>query len=73
MFGFQGGETVETVARKRLYMDEARLRWPFLTRFDASTIRNEHQLVAIVKDRSGRPYPDAEADVRAWTAGKDFG
>jgi hypothetical protein len=73
MFGFQGGESAETVARKRLYMDDARQRWPFLTRFDASTIRNELQLVSIVKDRSGRSRPEAEADVQAWTAGKDFG
>ena len=31
MFGFQGGETAETVARKRGYMSEAQRLWPFLT------------------------------------------
>ncbi|HYE27689.1 MAG TPA: hypothetical protein VEA61_05590 [Allosphingosinicella sp.] len=72
MFGFQGGESAETVARKRLYMEDARQRWPFLTHFDASTIRNEPQLIAIVKDRSGRTRPEAEADVQAWMSGKLF-
>ena len=72
MFGFQGGESAETVARKRLYMKDARQRWPFLTYFDASTIRNELQLISIVKDRSGRPRSEAEADVQAWTSGKLF-
>ena len=72
MFGFQGGESAETVARKRLYMKDARQRWPFLTYFDASTIRNELQLITIVKDRSGRSRPDVEADVQAWTSGKLF-
>ena len=72
MFGYQGGESAETVARKRLHMKDAQAHWPFLTNFDASTIKNELQLVAIVKDRSGRPRPEAEADVTAWMAGKKF-
>jgi hypothetical protein len=72
MFGFQGGESGEIVARKRAYMREAQRRWPFLTNFDASTIKNEMQLASLVGIRSGRPRPEAQADVRAWTAGKQF-
>jgi hypothetical protein len=72
MFGFQGGETPVTVARKRSYMRDAQRRWPFLTYFDASTVRNEIQLAALVADRSGRSRAEAEADVQAWTAGKQF-
>ncbi len=73
MFGFQGGERAATVERKRGYMKEAQSHWPFLTNYDASTIKNELQLVRIVGDRTGRLQPEAEADVRAWLAGKDFG
>jgi hypothetical protein len=72
MFGFQGAESAETVARKRGYMAEAQQRWIFLTNFDASTIRNPLQLVSMVKDRTGRPRAEAEADVHAWMAGKTF-
>jgi hypothetical protein len=72
MFGFRGGETAEMVSRKRLYMKEAQQHWPFLTNFDASTIKNELQLISIVKDRTGRSRAEAEADVRSWTAGKQF-
>ena len=72
MFGFRGGEDAATVERKRTYMRDAQQRWPFLTNFDASTIKNELQLVALVGDRSGRPRPDVEADVRAWSDGKQF-
>lgn len=73
MFGFQGGETAEAVARKRGYMKEAQQHWPFLTNFDASTIRNELQLVTLVKDRSVQSWSDAKADVAAWLTGKHFG
>jgi hypothetical protein len=59
------------VARKRSYMRDAQRRWPFLTNFDAS-IKNDVQLTALVGDRSGRPRAEAQADVRAWTAGKHF-
>jgi len=52
MFGFQGGESVETVSRKKGYMRSAQQRWPFLTHFDLSTIKNEIQLRSIVKDLS---------------------
>jgi hypothetical protein len=72
MFGFQGGETADVVARKRLYMKEAQQHWPFLTNFDASTIKNELQLISIVKDRTGGSRAEAESDVHAWTAGKQF-
>jgi hypothetical protein len=72
MFGFQGGESSATVTRKRAYMRDAQMRWPFLTHFDASTIKNELQLTALVRDRSGRPRAEAQADVSAWTAGKQF-
>ncbi|MDB5691110.1 MAG: hypothetical protein JWO81_173 [Alphaproteobacteria bacterium] len=72
MFGFQGGETGVTVARKRAYMRDAQRRWPFLTNFDASTIRNEVQLTALVGDRSARPRAEAQVDVHDWMAGKEF-
>ena len=43
MFGFQGGESADTVARKKSYMQDARQQWGFLTHFDLSTIKNELQ------------------------------
>jgi hypothetical protein len=72
MFGFQGGESAAIVARKRGYMVEAQQRWPFLTNFDASTIKNEAQLIAIVKDRSARSKAAAQDDVAGFVAGKQF-
>ncbi|WP_416357692.1 hypothetical protein ACLNGM_06555 [Aureimonas phyllosphaerae] len=72
MFGYQGGESGETVARKRGYMAEAQQRWPFLTRFDVTTIHNEQQLATMVRDRSGRPKADVEEEVHAWMEGKTF-
>ena len=72
MFGFQGGESRETVTRKRGYMTEAQQRWPFLTNFDASTIKNRVQLVRLVKDRSSRAMADVEVEVDAWMSGKSF-
>ena len=44
MFGYQGGESTETVARKRGSMEGAQARWPFMTRYDLTTIHNEAQL-----------------------------
>lgn len=44
MFGFQGGESADTVARKKGYMQDAQQRWGFMTNFDLSTIKNEVQL-----------------------------
>jgi len=72
MFGFTGADSAETVARKRVYMTEAQKRWRFLTHFDASTIKNERQLVTMIKERCSRSQEDAEADVREWMKGKEF-
>ena len=72
MFGFSGGESAETVARKRGYMGEAQQRWRFLTNFDASTIKNEIQLTSMIKDRTGSTEPQAKQDVQAWMQGKQF-
>ena len=72
MIGFTGADGIETVARKRGYMADARARWPFLTHFDASTIKNERQLVTMVKERCSRSQEDAESDVRQWMKGKAF-
>ena len=72
MFGFTGRDSVENVLRKRVYMAEAQGRWPFLTHFDASTIKNERQLVTMVKERCSRSQEDAQADVREWMQNKEF-
>jgi hypothetical protein len=72
MFGFRGGESVETVARKKGYRKDAQDRWGFLTYFDLSTIKNDLQLSAMVKDRTGIPDAQAQSDVRAWMQGKQF-
>jgi ABC-type proline/glycine betaine transport system substrate-binding protein len=72
MFGFTGADDIETVTRKKGYMAEAQAHWPFLTHFDASTIENERQFVAIVKERSSVSQQDAEADVRQWMQNKAF-
>jgi hypothetical protein len=34
MFGFQGGESADTVARKKSYMKDAQQKWRFLTNLD---------------------------------------
>lgn len=70
MVGFT--DDIETAARKGRYMADARARWPFLTHFDASTIKNERQLVTMVKARCSRSQEDAESDVRQWMKGKAF-
>lgn len=70
MFGFRGGESADVVRRKRGYMVEAQARWPFLTYFDASTIKNERQLVTMVKERCSLSPAEAEKDVREWMEGK---
>lgn len=72
MFGFTGADSIEALARKRGYMAEAQARWPFLTYFDASTIKNERQLVTMVKERCSRSQQDAEADVHQWMQNKVF-
>ena len=72
MFGFTGADSAKTVVRKRGYMADAQARWPFLTHFDASTIKNERQLITLVKDRSSKSQDQAEADVHEWMEGKAF-
>lgn len=72
MFGFQGGESVETVSRKKGYLRDAQKRWSFLTHYDLSTIKNEAQLRAMVKGRASLSDRQAESDVRAWMEGKRF-
>jgi len=61
MFGFSGGESAETVARKRGYMAEARERWPFITLFDASTTA---QTSPGRLSRHRRPAPTGERGKR---------
>ena len=72
MFGFQGGESADTVARKKGYMTDAQKQWGFLTNFDLSTIKNEIQLRTMVKDRSSISEAQAQSDVQAWMQGKQF-
>jgi hypothetical protein len=72
MFGFQGGESADTVARKKGYLRDAQERWGFMTHFDLSTIKNEVQLSSMVKDRSGISEGQAKSDVQAWMQGKQF-
>jgi len=66
MFGFKGGESVETVARKKTYMRDAQERWHFLTDYDPSTIKKEIVLGSIFRDRSGISQVQVSDDVRAW-------
>jgi hypothetical protein len=72
MFGFQGGESAETVSRKKDYRKDARERWPFLTIYDLSTIKNEAQLRSMVKGRAGISEAQATSDVKTWMAEKQF-
>jgi hypothetical protein len=72
MFGSRGGESPATVERKRGYMLEAQKRWPFLTNFDASTIKNERQLVTMVKERRSLTESEAEDQVQQWMQNKVF-
>ena len=72
MFGSRGGESAATVERKRGYMLEAQARWPFLTNFDASTIKNERQLVTMVKERRSLTQSEAEDQVHQWMENKIF-
>ena len=72
MFGSRGGESAATVKRKRGYLLEAQKRWPFLTNFDASTIKNERQLVTMVKERRSLTESEAEHQVRQWMQNKVF-
>jgi hypothetical protein len=72
MFGFTGDDSVETASCKRRYMADAQRRWPFLTHFDASTVKNERQIVTMVKERCSRSQQDAEADVYEWVQEETF-
>jgi hypothetical protein len=72
MFGFRGGEGLQTVERKRRYLRDAQVRWPFLTYFDLSTVRNETQSRSIVKGRSGSTETEARSTVASWVVGKTF-
>jgi hypothetical protein len=72
MFGFRGGESADTVARKKGYMEDAQQRWPYLTNFDLSTIKNKVQLRSIVQDRSSLTEAQANSDVQTWLEGKQF-
>lgn len=72
MFGFSGADSTKTVARKGGYVAEAQARWPFLTHFDASTIKNERRLTTMVKERCARSQGDADADVWHWMRNKAF-
>jgi hypothetical protein len=72
MFGFQGGESPDTVARKRRHMADSQQKWRFLTDFDCSTIHTEGQLLTMVRVRSGISHIQAKQDVDAWMAGKEF-
>ena len=72
MFGFQGGESADTVGRKKGYMTDAQDQWRFLTHYDLSTIKTEAQLCPMVKTRSGISEEQAKRDVDAWMEGKQF-
>jgi len=50
-------------------MRSAQQRWPFLTHFDLSTIKNEIQLRSIV---TSIREAQARRDVQAWAEGKEF-
>jgi hypothetical protein len=72
MFGFRGGESADTVARKKVYMKDAQERWGHLTNFDLSTIKNEVQLRSIVRDRYALSETEAKNSVSEWMQGKQF-
>lgn len=72
MFGFSSGESADVVQRKSGYIVNAQARWPFPTYFDASTIKNERQLVTMVKERCSLSQSGAENEVRQWTKDKVF-
>jgi hypothetical protein len=53
-------------------MEDAQQRWPYLTNFNLSTIKNEVQLRSIVRDRYGLSENDAKNRVSEWGQGKHF-
>ena len=72
MFGFRDGESDETVTRKTGYRIEAKRQWSGLTTLDLSEIKNEEQLITLVKVRYSLPYKKARTDVQGWMSGKQF-
>jgi hypothetical protein len=72
MFGFQGGEPADVVARKAGYMRDAQQRWKFPTNFDCSTIKNKFQLSSMIQTRSSISAAQAERDVYDWMRDKEF-
>jgi hypothetical protein len=72
MFGYQGGESDETVTRKIGYRSDAKRQWSCLTSLDLSQIKNAEQLISLVKVRYSLPYRMAKANVEGWMAGKQF-
>lgn len=72
MFGFRGGESDDTVARKKGYMKDAKEHWPFLTTFSLSNVKTEGQLVALVKTAKSLSLEDAKRQVQSWMHGKQF-
>ena len=72
MFGFQGGESADTLARKRSYMKDAQQKWRFLTNLDCSSIKTKEQLGSMVQTRSSISEDQAKRDVDAWMLGKQF-
>jgi hypothetical protein len=72
MFGFQGGEAADVVARKATYMKDAQQKWKFLTTFDCSTIKTRGQLSAMIQTRSSISAEQADRDVDAWMQDKHF-
>ena len=69
---FLSEDDLEVDQQNKALSAEAQARWPFLTHFDASTIKNERQLVTMIKERCSRSQEDAEADVREWMKNKEF-
>ncbi|MPR28175.1 hypothetical protein FS320_24170 [Microvirga tunisiensis] len=72
MFGFRGGESDETVTRKTGYRIDAKRQWSCRTTLDLSEIKNEEQLITLVKVRYNPPYETVRTDVQGWMAGKQF-
>ncbi|MET0427377.1 MAG: hypothetical protein ABW026_02665 [Microvirga sp.] len=72
MFGYQGGESTDTVIRKTAYRADAKRQWSALTTLDLSQIKNEEQLITLVKVRYSLPYETARTDVQGWSVGKHF-
>ena len=72
MFGFSGGESERTVARKTRYQGAAKERWSCLTTLDLSQVKSPEQLITLVKVRYGLPEAQAKAEVESWMRGRAF-